>query len=188
LNPLVQTQEALALLELGSIARGIVALDALTKRAIVRVLRAEAVSPGKFLILFAGPEADVGESFEAGKLAADKLLLDSLHLPDAHPSLVPMLDGVEAAPEPDEALTIQEYASVASGLLALDRALKAANVAPRKLRVARGIGGKAYFVLGGTLADVTAADEAARAAVAESLRVQSEIIARLSSDVRLEHL
>ena len=188
MNPLLRTQEALALLELGSIARGIVALDVLTKRAQVRILRAEAVSPGKFLLLFSGSEAEVGESFDAGKVAADKLLIDSLHLPDAHPSLIPMLDGVEAAPEPDESLNIQEYASVASGLLALDRSLKAAEVHPRKLRVARGIGGKAYFVLGGTLADVTAADEAARAAVPDSLRVQSEIIARLSPDVRLEHL
>ena len=184
MNGLNRIQEALALIEVSSIARGIRVLDALHKRAMVRVLRSEAVTPGKFLILFVGWPGDVEEAFGAALKTADVLLVDSLHLPDAHPELLPLIEGKESQLEPDEALCIQEYASVSTGLFALDKALKAANVQARKLRLAKGIGGKAYFVLGGTLADVTAAHEA----TPDTQRIQAEIIPRLSPDVRLEHI
>ena len=46
--------DALGLVELGSLARGYRALDALTKRSPVTVLEANLVEPGKFLLLFCG--------------------------------------------------------------------------------------------------------------------------------------
>ena len=55
----------------------------------------------------------------------------------------------------------------------------------RKLHLARGIGGKTYYVLGGTLADVEAAAAAAQAVAPPALLVASEQIARLSPDIRL---
>ncbi len=176
---------ALALLELSSIARGIVTLDALTKRAHVSVLLSEAVSPGKFLILFAGEVADVDEAFSAGTAAAGTALLDTLHLPNAHHELLPMIRGERASLAPDCALSIQEFSSVGAALRALDRALKDTPCTGHKLHIARGIGGKAYFVLGGALHDVEAAD-AAGGVAAE--RLSSEIIARLSPDISLEHI
>jgi microcompartment protein CcmL/EutN len=179
---------ALALIELESIARGIVTLDALHKRAFVDVLMSEAVSPGKFLILFAGREGDVEEAFAAGKTAAGDRLLDTLHLTEAHKGLLPMIRGERVGLLPDTALSVQEYASVASALRALDRVLKETRVVAHKLHIARGIGGKAYFVVGGDLADIEAADAVGAAAVEQKQRVQSEIIARLSPDVRIEHL
>lgn len=174
---------ALVLIEIDSIARGIVTLDALTKRAIVDILMSEAVSPGKFLILFAGREGDVEEAFSAAKAAAGERLLDTLHLSDAHRALLPLVRGERRELLPDCALTIQEFTSVASALLTLDRVLKDTSVTPHKLHIARGIGGKAYFVASGTLADVEAA-----AAIDAKNRLQNETIARLSQDVRLEHL
>src|SRR4029450_9312350 len=57
--------EALALIELDSIASGLRALDALVKKAPVSVLEANLVEPGKFLVLFAGPVGELGEAFEA---------------------------------------------------------------------------------------------------------------------------
>jgi microcompartment protein CcmL/EutN len=176
---------ALALLELGSIAKGIVTLDALTKRARVSILLSEAVSPGKFLLLFAGEVADVGEAFEAGRASAGGALLDTLHLPNAHDALLPLIRGERTPLGSDTALSIQEFASVGAALRALDRALKETPCRGHKLHIARGIGGKAYFVLGGELHDVEAADAAA-GAVAE--RLSSEIIARLSPDISLEHV
>lgn len=179
---------ALALIELESIARGVVTLDALTKRAFVDVLLSEAVSPGKFLILFCGREGDVEEAFAAARTAAGDRLIDSLHLPDAHRGLLPMIRGERTSLGTDTAISVQEYASVAAALKALDRVLKETTVTAHKLHIARGIGGKAYFVVGGALGDVEAADAAGAQAVEAKLRVQSEIIARLSPDVRIEHL
>lgn len=179
---------ALALVELDSIARGIVTLDALTKRAFVDVLLSEAVSPGKFLILFTGGEGEVEEAFGAARVAAADRIIDSMHLHDAHKGLLPMIRGERVSLGEDTALSVQEYASVAAALRALDRVLKETAVVAHKLHIARGIGGKAYFVVGGTLGDVEAAAIAGAQAVEEKLRVQSEIIARLSPDVRIEHL
>ena len=45
---------ALALVELSSIARGVVVTDAVCKKAPVDVVRSAPVSPGKFVSLFVG--------------------------------------------------------------------------------------------------------------------------------------
>jgi len=174
---------ALALLEITSISRGIVTLDALTKRARVSILISEAVTPGKFLLLFAGDVASVEESFLAGKAAAGESLIDTLFLPQAHEALLPLIRGERRDIVADSALSIQEFASVAAALRALDKALKATHCRGHKLHIARGIGGKAYFVLGGELHDVQAAD-----AEGTADRLSSEIIARLSPDISLEHV
>lgn len=181
-------EPALALLEIGSIARAAVVLDALTKQAHVRIVRSQAVTPGKFLILFAGEEGSVEEAFNKGRERADVALIDHLYLPDAEPRLVPAAAGAEEALVADEAILINEYHTVGAALRALDRALKSAHVTCKKLRLAQGIGGKAYFVLGGELPNIQAAADAAAGAVRAELCVASEQIARLSPEVRLEHV
>lgn len=180
--------EALALVELKSIARGIVTLDALTKRACVTPLLSEAVSPGKFLLLFSGDVASVEEAFAAALNAGADLVLDTLHLPDAHPSLLPLLRGQTSPLAEDTALGIQEFATVGAALRTLDRVLKGTGVVAHKLHLARGIGGKAYFVVGGELADVEAAHAVAALTTPQDAVLANEIIARLSPDVALSHL
>ena len=75
------TFPALGLFELESLARGVVVADALVKQAAVQIVVAEAVSPGKYLLIFVGPEGEVVESFKAGLEAGGAMVLDSLHLP-----------------------------------------------------------------------------------------------------------
>ena len=75
--------EALALLELDAVASGLRALDALVKRAPVRVLEANLVEPGRFLILLCGGVAEVEEARAAGVEAAGGALLHQLLLPMA---------------------------------------------------------------------------------------------------------
>ena len=57
--------DALALLELDSVASGLAAVDTLVKRAPVEVLEANLVEPGRFLVLLAGGVAEVEESVSA---------------------------------------------------------------------------------------------------------------------------
>src|SRR5207249_5075694 len=61
--------EALALLEVSSLARGVVVADAVAKRARIELLQCGPVSPGKYLVLFAGGVGEVDESFAAGVAA-----------------------------------------------------------------------------------------------------------------------
>ncbi len=83
------SEAALALLEVSSIARGVVVADAVAKRARIELLQCGPVSPGKYLVLFAGGVAEVDESLAAGAAAAGDSLLDRLFLPQAHEQLLP---------------------------------------------------------------------------------------------------
>jgi microcompartment protein CcmL/EutN len=166
---------ALALLEIESIARGIVTADAVVKRAEVEISWAGAITPGKYLLLFSGGVAEVQESFAAGRELAGSTLLDSLLLPYPSPVLTDALEG-KLATEWSESLGIVETHSVAAAILAADAALKKADVTLLQLHLAKGIGGKGYFTLTGSLHMVEAALEAAGAAIPSHLLQATEII------------
>ncbi len=173
------TGPALGLLELESLARGVVVADALVKQAQVRIALAEPVSPGKYLLVFVGGEAEVAEAFAAGVAAAGPLLLDSLQLPHLSEAVVAALLGGEVAPAPaDASLGVVELHTVASTLRAADVALKAALVTLTHLQLAKGIGGKGWFTLAGEQHDVEAALQAVGAAVEAPLLVATELISR----------
>ncbi len=168
---------ALGFIELRSIARGVVVCDALVKKAPVRLLQAEAVSPGKFLVLFDGGEAEVEEAFRAGLEAARDALVDRLMLPQPHDALWLGLSGQLVRPELDS-VGVVEVHSVAGTLAAADAALKAAGVSLVQWQLARGIGGKGWFALSGPLDEVEAAVEAATRALTDGLLAGVEIVAR----------
>lgn len=172
---------ALALLELGSIARGMVVADATVKRAAIHLVLAQAVTPGKFLVLFSGGEEEVAQAFETGREVAGPTLLDELYLSQADEQLQPALRG-ELPPGPVDALGVVECYSVASALLAADRAVKHAAVRLVRMRLARGLGGKAFFVLTGDLYQLEAGIEAARSVIHGGMLASTEIIARPHAD------
>ncbi len=174
---------ALALLELDSIARGILVGDVIVKRAPVEISMAEPVSPGKYLLLFSGGVAEVEESLSAGTEAAGAALLDKLFLPQAASRL---LDGLRDHFDESwgDSFGMVETHSVASTLLAADAALKRAEVWLRRLHLARGIGGKGYFVLAGPLHMIQAAVEAAAASIEPRLLLATEVIQRPHPDIK----
>jgi microcompartment protein CcmL/EutN len=173
---------ALALLELDSIARGYVVADAVVKRATVTIALAEAVTPGKYLLLFSGPVAEVQESFQAGVETAGRTLLDKLLLPMAADGLVAGLLG-RFSGRYGESVGIVETHTVAATLLCADTALKRADVTLERLQLARGIGGKGVFVVTGELHMVEAALEGAAAAVEPHLLQATELIQRPSPEL-----
>ena len=174
--------EALALIELASIARGHVVADAMLKRAPVTLVRADFVSPGKFLVLVGGDVASVDESFRAGLDVGGDRILDRLFLPHAHPAVWTALGNAGKRP-PIDSLAVVETATVAATLLGADAAAKAAAVDLFEMQLARGIGGKAFFTVTGPLAEVEAAVEAAVGALDAALLVATEIIAAPHADL-----
>lgn len=175
--------DAIAVVEIESIARGYVVLDAIAKRAPVSVRWVRAVTPGKLLIVFGGDVACVGEGIDAARESAGSLLIDELFLPLAHPSLLSALEGV-VAPEPGESLGVVEITTVATTVWAADLALKACLVAVTRMQLALHIGGKGYFILAGPLADVEAALYAVRAAVPAEKLVGAELIPQPQGEIR----
>lgn len=155
---------ALACVEVASLARAYVMLDALVKRAQVTVITHRELTPGKSLILFAGDEESCLEAHSAALQASATSLIDDLLLPMAHPQIWAGLAG-RLAPRRGEAAMIVEIETVASTLAALDAALKYTDVSLIKLRLAAGIGGRGLFVISGRLDEVEASTEAVERAV-----------------------
>ncbi len=177
---------ALALLEIESIARGMVVADAVLKRAQVEIEISEPTTPGKYLLLFSGGIAEVEESMKAGVELAGSTLLDKLFLPQPAPGLVRALRG-QFFEDWQESIGIVETQSAASALCSSDSALKRAEVQLRQLRLARGIGGKGYFVITGALHMIETALEAAAAAIDPQYLIAAERIQQPAPAFRRSH-
>ncbi len=171
-------EPAVALLELDSIAVGIVAGDAMAKRAPIDVLHAGTVHPGRYLVLVGGAVADVEEALAAGCEAGEGSVLDAVLLPAVDSQVVAALRG-ERLPGRDEALGVIETTTVASVIDAADAAVKGAQVRILELRVADDLGGKAYVLFDGRVSDVEAAVEQALGRVAESGRPEGRVTGRV---------
>lgn len=157
--------DALALVELGSVARGLRVLDALLKQAPVTILEANLVEPGHYLVLFCGGVAEVDESYREALSVGDAAVLDHMMLPFAHPDLLAGLRGAELQRSADDldTLGVLEGSRVAPTLAAVDRSLKEASVALAGVRVGVGLGGRAWYVVCGAQHDVEASIEAGQA-------------------------
>lgn len=151
---------AIGLIEYKSIARGIIATDAMLKKAPVILLEAHPISPGKYMTLICGEVADVDEALKAGVEKAGDLLVNNMFLPHIHPSVIPALSGTNKV-NSNLSIGILETFSVAACVMAADIAAKAAAITLVKIRLANGIGGKAFFVMAGELPDVEASMERA---------------------------
>jgi microcompartment protein CcmL/EutN len=174
---------ALAVIELSSIARGHRVADAMLKRAPVRLMRAEPVSPGKFLVLVEGDVAAVDESFRVGADVAGDRAVDKLFLPHAHTAVWRALADEVNAAGGVESLGVVETTTVVATVLAADAAVKAAKVRITEMQLARGIGGKAFFTVTGELGEVEAAIDAAVGVLDAALVHTTEIIAAPHADL-----
>lgn len=170
--------DALALLELRSVARGYRVLDALVKEAPVSVLEANLIEPGKFLILTGGGVAEIEAAHRVGREVAAEDLADALILPFAHAALWGGLAGAERREDLDT-VGVVEGSSIAGVLAACDTALKNADVGLCGLRIATGLGGKGFFVVHGSQDAVDAAViYSAEVLAARGCQVREERIAR----------
>jgi microcompartment protein CcmL/EutN len=183
---------ALGVLEVGTIAKGIVVADAALKRSPALLVHSRAVSGGKHLVMLEGGVAEVAEAMAAGRLAAGTVLLDSVELAAADDQVWPMLGSPVAPPDwtddPNaEAVAIIETRTVCAAIAAADAACKVADVTVQDVRLAIDLAGKAYFTLTGSLASIEAAAAAAHEAIiapsADRL-VGLEVIAQPSPDLR----
>jgi microcompartment protein CcmL/EutN len=161
--------EALSILEFGSIASGILALDALVKEARVEILSVRVVEPGKYLILFTGGIADVDAGLKRARTVRPDDLLDQLFIPGVHPDVVSALrlgDTGQCGPC-GESLGVIETLTIAAAIDAADRAAKGAEVRIIQIRIGPQMGGKATVKMTGRVGEVEAAVGYAEEAAAE---------------------
>ena len=185
---------SLAFLELSSISRGLFVTDVVLKKAPVKFLTSQAISAGKHILLFFGDVASVEESYLAALSEAAGTLVKNIFIPGVHSGLAPFLnclwdDGTVAqTPGVDDALGIVESLSLSGAILAADRSLKAADVALCRMKLGKGIGGKAYYVVCGKLGEVQASVQEAESCLTElGSLARVDLIPRPQEEL-MEHL
>lgn len=159
--------KAIGMVEYQTVPTGILAADILIKTAEVDVLQAQTVCPGKYIVLISGELSAVNAAIEASRVQCGSKLVDSFVLGNPHESIFPAIYGAAPVEDP-KALGVLETFSAASIIVAADTAAKTSQVELIELRIARGMSGKAYMMLTGDVAAVTAAIEKAKAAVGEN--------------------
>ncbi|MGC9452138.1 MAG: BMC domain-containing protein [Oceanipulchritudo sp.] len=183
-----QKGNAIGLVETSSIARGILAADAIMKAADVQIIVNRTICPGKYMVLVGGGISPVTASVEAGVREAAHTCVDHFIIPNVHPEVFPAISGVAHLPRV-KALGVIEGFSVASVIEAADRAVKAADVQLMTIHLAMAIGGKAFVTLTGDVAAVTAAVEAGARVISErGLLVEKVVIPSPTRDIVSEFI
>ncbi len=173
----------MAVWEFSSIVAGVHSADQIAKGSPVSDLLTGTTHPGKYVVMVSGDTAavDVARDIVSG---LDRVPIDTRFLPDVASDVVDAVlradDVIEAE---GEAIGVVETASVSSSVDAADAAVKAARVTLSAIRLADGLGGKAYLVVDGDVGDVEAAVAAACERAAPNL-VDAVVIAQLTADLR----
>ena len=151
--------QAVGIIELKSIAKGIEACDSALKAAGIRLVSAHPSCPGKYEIIITGTISNVTASSDVVKTRYETSVIDSSVMGRIDPQVIEALFGTQSGVKRGSLGIIETY-SAASAIKAADIAVKTAKVEIYDLRVSRGMGGKGIVLVTGEVGDVTAAVEA----------------------------
>ena len=154
--------QAIGVIELKSIAKGIEACDIALKSAGIRLVSSHPTCPGKYEIIITGTISNVTASIDVVRGRFSAALIDTAIMGRIDPAVITALFGTQSAARTGSVGVIETY-SAASIIKAADIAVKTARVEVYDLRVSRGMGGKGMVILTGDVGDVTAAVEAGAA-------------------------
>ena len=172
--------KAIGMVELTTVSAGYSAADEMAKAADVELLQAEVTCPGTFVVLVAGELSAVRASVDRAENKYRDRVIDTFVLGNPHESIFPAIYGT-AQPDKIDALGILETYDVAALIVAADMAAKTAIVDLIELRLAKGMCGKSYMTLTGSVSAVQAAiDRAKDEAGGKGMFLDSSVIARPS--------
>ena len=159
-------RDAIGLLELTSIAKGVEATDIMLKAADVELLTSRAICSGKYMVLVRGDVAACSSALSAGQDLGGEAVADAIVIPHLHEQVFPALSQ-SAEVEAVQALGVLEAFNVATLIEGADAAVKAAQVRLIEIRIAMALGGKAFCILTGEVAAVRAAVDAGKEVIGE---------------------
>ena len=168
--------KAIGMAEFSTVSAGIASADLMVKTAEVEVIESATVCPGKYIVIISGELSAVKASVDAAKAFKPEKVIDSFVLGNPHDSIFSAIYGT-AQPENVAALGVMESFSAATAIVAADAAAKTAMVDLIELRLARGMCGKSYLLLTGSVSAVTAAiDRAVNEAGDRGVLLDSSVI------------
>jgi microcompartment protein CcmL/EutN len=166
---------SIGLIELTSIASGMLAADTMLKTSEVELILSRTICSGKYIVLVGGNVAEVQTAVDAAEVSLDYAVIDTFVIPNVHKDIFPALSG-HSGVENLEALGIIESFSVASLIEGADAAVKAATVRLIEIRLAMALGGKAFVTITGEVAAVTSAVEAGAKVIADKGLLVNKIV------------
>ena len=169
-------KKALGMIEFKTVASGITATDVMLKTADVEVVQANPVCPGKYLATIAGELSSVRAAIDAAEAYNPAMLVDKFVLGNPHESVQPAISGALEV-QNKAAIGILETFTAASAVVAADTAAKTALIELVEVRLAKGMCGKSYIILTGSVSSVTAAIERAKAGVGGGMFLDCSVIA-----------
>lgn len=152
-------KNSVGLIEFKNITRGIIATDLMLKSAGVELLQSTPVCPGKYVVILGGELSAVKSSIDVAINTHGEAVIDSFVIGNVNEAVFPALSGT-AEIRNKKALGIIETFTVSAAIEAADSASKAAIVEIVEIRAARGMGGKCFVLLTGSVGDCEAAVEA----------------------------
>ena len=105
---------AIGMVELTSIARGIETSDFMVKAAQVELIRSSTVCPGKYIIIIAGDTATSRPPWPRHPPGGESVV-NTLLLPNAHPQLIPAIS-MTTQPPAGARWGVLEFYSIASAI------------------------------------------------------------------------
>ena len=151
-------EPAIGLIEVVSIAQGIMVADQMAKKADVKIVEAHSICPGKFIVLITGDTGAVKDSVSRGIQVAKEYLVDHLIIPNVHSQVIPAIEGTnDIDTQKIDAIGVIEFFSAASCLVAADLSCKESDITLIEIRLGMGLGGKSFYVFTGPIGNVKSA-------------------------------
>ena len=157
-------EKAIAIVELVSIARGIVVADEMLKGGAVTLYLSMTTCPGKYVIVVGGNVGSVKNALERGLSVGMEAINDSMLLPNIHPDIFPALS-CSTDPGPIRSIGVIETLSAPATIEAADAALKGGQIKLIEVRLGKGMGAKSFFTFTGDISEVDSALKAGVAAI-----------------------
>lgn len=175
---------AIGMIEFKTVSTGVLAADAMVKTAMVEIVEAQTVCPGKYIAIIKGSLSAVKAAIDVAKKDYEAQLINSFVLGNPHESIFPAIYGSTEV-KGIGALGILETYDASSIIVAADVAAKTAIVQLIELRIAKGMCGKSFMFIEGDVAAVEAAIEKAKETVAvDGMYLDSAVIPNPDMQIR----
>jgi microcompartment protein CcmL/EutN len=181
---------SIGLIELSSVATGLLVQDTMLKAGDIKLLLARSICSGKYLIVVAGDVTSVQAAVLAGGTAAGASLIERRQIARVHPTVLAAIsNAVDVDPRQLRSIGVVETFSAASIIEVADAAVKSANVSLLRIHLAMALGGKGFVLMAGDVSSVQAAVAAgAKVAGEDGMLVGKAVIPAPSEELFRDYI
>jgi len=152
------------------------------KKSNIKIVQSNTICPGKYIVIIAGLVDDVNEAINEGLHYGGMSVVDSFFIPNISEEIFPAMVGGNFDIELDSVAIFETFSAAATINLA-DMALKRNDIHLLDIRIAQGLGGKAYCIFTGPLPEIEEAAEYVRDNCEPGMLTNIEVIAAPSKEI-----